>query len=104
MEESVGNVMPTNGLLRDGLLPRLSAPQRLLQCNVFCSFLGARFSDSFTVLDDLLLSRVDWKVSSGFRISLVCQDKARFLRQSAIFDSVQSHPKFNVIRTAVLTN
>jgi hypothetical protein len=26
MEEAVGNVMPTNGLLRDGLLPRLSAP------------------------------------------------------------------------------
>jgi hypothetical protein len=31
MAESVGNVMPTNGLLRDGLLPRSSAPQRLLQ-------------------------------------------------------------------------
>jgi hypothetical protein len=29
----------------------------------FCSFLGARFSDSFTVvLDDLLLIRVNWKV------------------------------------------
>ena len=31
--------------------------------NVFCSFLSARFSDSFTVvLDDLLLIRVNWKV------------------------------------------
>jgi hypothetical protein len=31
MAESVGNVMLTNGLLRDGLCPRSSAPQRLLQ-------------------------------------------------------------------------
>ena len=31
--------------------------------NVCCSFLGARFSDSFTVvLHDLLLIRVNWKV------------------------------------------
>jgi hypothetical protein len=31
--------------------------------NVFCSFLGARFGDSFTVvLDDLFLIRVNWKV------------------------------------------
>jgi hypothetical protein len=31
MAESVGKVMLTNGLLRDGILPRSSAPQRLLQ-------------------------------------------------------------------------
>jgi hypothetical protein len=31
--------------------------------NVFCSFLGARFSDSVTVVpDDFLLFRVNWKV------------------------------------------
>jgi len=54
MEESVGNVMPTNGLLRDGLLPRLSVPQRLLQ------FSWCALSDSFTVvLDDFLLIRVN---------------------------------------------
>ena len=58
MAESVGKVMLTNGLLRDGLLLRSSAPQRLLQ------FLS--FSDSSTVIvDDLLLIRVNGK-SSGF--------------------------------------
>jgi hypothetical protein len=31
MAETVGNVMPTNGLVRDVPLPRSSAPQRLLQ-------------------------------------------------------------------------
>jgi hypothetical protein len=29
--------------------------------NAFCSFLSARFGDSFAVLDDLLLNRVNWK-------------------------------------------
>ena len=49
MAKSVVNVMPTNGLVRDGPLPRSSAPKRLLQ------FSCARFGDSFTVvLDDLL--------------------------------------------------
>jgi hypothetical protein len=52
MAESLGNVMPTNAFL-----PRSSAPHLL------CSFLSARFSDSFTVvLDDLLLICVYRKV------------------------------------------
>jgi hypothetical protein len=49
--------MPANDLVRDGLLPRSSAPQPLRH------FLIARFGDSFTVvLDDLLLLCVNWKV------------------------------------------
>jgi hypothetical protein len=69
--------MPTNGLHRDRLLPRSSAPQRFLQ------FFLARFSDSLTVvLEDLLPIR--GHRTSGFGGSvghgaLSCvQDKSRF--------------------------
>jgi hypothetical protein len=51
----LGGVMLTAGLRRDGPLQALR--------NVFCDFLIACFSDSFTVvLDDFLLLSVNWKV------------------------------------------
>jgi len=54
--------------------------------NVFCSFLSARFSDSFTVvLDDLLFDSCALESlpvlavrRRPWRNSLVCQDKSRF--------------------------
>jgi hypothetical protein len=88
MAESVVNVMPTNGLVRDGPLPRS------LRSQTSSAVFLVRFSDSFTVvLDDLLLIRVNGKVfrflavrRRPWHISLVCRDKSRF------WIWFQSHP------------